>query len=73
MRMKKLLRISSVLVILGLAAEIASIFWFHPLAFVLFVFVAGGLTVIGIVIFLASLVFVARPEQGRSGGERMDV
>ena len=58
--MNRLLRASSLLVIAGLLAEVVSILWFHPLAFVLFVFVAASLTGIGILIFLASLVFVAR-------------
>jgi hypothetical protein len=58
--MNRLLRASSLLVIAGLLAEVVSISWFHPLAFVLFVFVAASLTGIGILIFLASLVFGAR-------------
>jgi hypothetical protein len=57
--MNRLLRASSLLVIAGLLAEVVSILWFHPLAFVLFVFVAASLTSMGILIFLASLVFVA--------------
>ena len=40
--MNRLLRASSLLVIAGLLAEVVSILWFHPLAFVLFVFVAAG-------------------------------
>ena len=58
--MNRILRASSILVIAGLLVEVLSILWFHPLSFVLFVFVAAGLTGIGILIFLASLVFVAR-------------
>lgn len=57
---KRLLQISSVLIIVGLLVEIASLLWFHPLAFVLFVFVAASLISLGILIFLASLVFVTR-------------
>ena len=57
--MNRLLRASSLLVIAGLLAEVVSILCVHPLALVLFVFVAAGLTGMGILIFLASLVFVA--------------
>ena len=65
--MNRLLRASSLLVIAGLLAELVSILWFHPLSFVLFVFIAAGLTAIGILIFLASLVFVAKPPTDNQG------
>jgi hypothetical protein len=58
---ERLLQVSSVLIILGLLVEIASLLWFHPLAFVLFVFISASLTSVGILIYLASLVFVAKP------------
>lgn len=58
---ERLLQISSGLIILGLLAEIASLLWFHPLAFVLFVFVSASLTAVGILIYLVSLVFVVGP------------
>ena len=62
---KWLLRASSALIILGLLVEIASLLWFHPLSFVLFAFVGASLIGLGIVVYLASLVFVASP-----GGEK---
>jgi hypothetical protein len=58
---ERLLQVSGVLIILGLLVEIASLLWFHPLAFVLFVFISASLTSVGILIYLASLVFVAKP------------
>jgi len=61
--MQRLLRISSALIILGLALEIASLLWFHPLAFVLFAFVATGLIGPGVVVYLASLVFAVEPTE----------
>ena len=54
---ERLLRIASVLVILGLSLEIISLLWFHPLSFVLFAFVAASLIGLGILVYLASLVF----------------
>ena len=64
---RRLLRIASVLIILGLGLEIISLVWFHPLSFVLFAFVAASLIGLGILVFLASLVFVAKPQAGTSG------
>ena len=64
MGIQRLLRISSALVILGLLVEIASLLWFHPLAFVLFVFVGASLICLGILVYLVSLVFIAEPSAG---------
>jgi hypothetical protein len=49
------------LIILGLLVEIVSLLWFHPLAFVLFAFVGASLIGVGILAYLASLVFAASP------------
>lgn len=56
-RIARLLRIASGLIVLGLVVEIVSLLWFHPLAFVLFAFVGIALIGLGIVVYLASLVF----------------
>ena len=58
---RRLLRVSSALVILGLLLEIVSLLWFHPLSFVLFAFLAAALIGLGILVYLVSLVFVAPP------------
>jgi hypothetical protein len=58
---RRLLQISSGLVIVGLLLEIVSLLWFHPLSFVLFAFFAVVLIGLGILVFLVSLVFVAPP------------
>jgi hypothetical protein len=58
---RRLLRISSALVIVGLVLEIVSLLWFHPLSFVLFAFVAAALTGLGILVYLMSLVFAGAP------------
>jgi hypothetical protein len=59
--MRRLLQISSGLVILGLLLEIVSLLWFHPLSFVLFAFLAVVLIGLGILVFLVSLVVAAPP------------
>jgi len=61
-----LLRVASGLIVLGLLVEIASLLWFHPLAFVLFAFVGAVLIGLGILVYLASLVFAAPPAGNRS-------
>jgi hypothetical protein len=59
--MGRFLRVSSGLVIVGLLLEIVSLLWFHPLSFVLFAFLAASLIGLGILVYLASLLFVASP------------
>jgi hypothetical protein len=58
---RRLLRVSSGLVTVGLVVEIVSLLWFHPLSFVLFAFVAASLTGLGILVYLVSLVCVITP------------
>jgi hypothetical protein len=62
-----LLRIASVLIILGLLAEMVSLCWIHPLAFVLFAFVGASLIGLGILVYLASLVFAVSPPTENCG------
>jgi len=57
----RFLQVSSTLIILGLLVEIVSLLWFHPLSFVLFIFVGVILMGLGIVVYLFSLVFAALP------------
>jgi hypothetical protein len=61
---QRLLQVSSALVILGLIVEIISLVWIHPLAFVLFAFVGASLIGLGILVYLASLVFGVIPPAG---------
>jgi len=59
--MERFLRIASALIILGLVVELISLAWIHPLSFTLFGFVGVLLIGLGILIYLASLIFVASP------------
>ena len=61
---QRLLQVSSALTILGLLVEIATLLWFHPLSFVLFAFAGASLIGLGILIYLASIVFGAIPTAG---------
>ena|ERR1700685_77285 len=62
--MKRFLQASSGLIILGLLVEILTLLWFHPLSFVLFLFIGVVLIGIGIVVYLLSLVFAVSPPAG---------
>jgi hypothetical protein len=54
--MEKRLRISGILVILGLLVEAFSLLWSHPIAFLVFMFVGGAFMGVGILFYLYSLV-----------------
>jgi hypothetical protein len=64
---QRLLRIATVLIILGLVVEIISLQWVHPLAFVLFAFVGASMLGLGILVYLASLVFAVIPHAENRG------
>jgi hypothetical protein len=64
---RKYLQVSSALIILGLLVEIVSLLWFHPLSFVLFAFVGATLIGLGILVYLASLVFAGSPPSENRG------
>jgi hypothetical protein len=64
---RRFLQVSSSLIILGLLVEIVSLLWFHPLSFLLFVFVGVILMGLGIVVYLISLVFAVSPSAENRG------
>lgn len=55
MQIEKALRISGILLILGIVVEVVSLIWEKPLAFLLFAGVGGSLTLLGILLYLYSL------------------
>jgi hypothetical protein len=61
MEIDRSLRISGVLLILGLAVDVISLLWERPLAFLLFVGVGGFLTLAGILVYLYSLISATSP------------
>lgn len=50
------LKISSVLVSAGLAVEVTTLFWSHPLTFVAFILIGGTLMGMGVLLYLYSIV-----------------
>ena len=64
--MNRRLRVAGSFVLVGLMVELASLLWSHPLAFILFIMPGGLLIVIGILLYLYSLVSrgtVASPDE----------
>ena len=55
MQIEKALRIAGILLILGIVVEVVSLIWEKPLAFLLFAGVGGSLTLLGILLYLYSL------------------
>ena len=53
--MERRLRISGVLLLLGLIVEAASLRWSHPTAFLVFLFGGGVFLAAGILVYLYSL------------------
>jgi hypothetical protein len=53
--MEKRLRISAMLVFAGLLIELVTLFWSHPTAFLVFLLLGGTLIVLGVIVYLLSL------------------
>ncbi len=52
----KQVRVSGILLILGLLIEALTLVWNHPISFWVFLFVGGGFLLIGIVVFLHTFI-----------------
>jgi predicted membrane channel-forming protein YqfA (hemolysin III family) len=55
------LRISGVLIVLGLLVEALSLIHIHPLAFLSFMFIGGALLIAGIIVYLTSIAAASSP------------
>jgi hypothetical protein len=60
--LSRVLRISGVLSILGLLVEAISLRYNHPLSFMGFIIVGGGLLFFGVAFYLYSLVQITPPK-----------
>ena len=58
-KMSRALRVSGLLLIVGLLIELVSLHFNHPLSFLGFMFIGGGLLFLGVVVYLWALVSVA--------------
>jgi hypothetical protein len=61
--MDRRLRISGILIVLGLVVEALSLIRVHPLAFLGFMFVGGGFLIVGSAVYLYSLLSVSSPPE----------
>ncbi|HXN51499.1 MAG TPA: hypothetical protein VN943_06140 [Candidatus Acidoferrum sp.] len=57
------LQISGILLILGLLTELVCLFWARPLSFLALISVGGALLILGIAVYLLSLVAIRQPRQ----------
>ncbi len=65
------LRSAGAFIILGLVVQAVSLLWNHPLSFIAFVIVGGLLQVIGIALYLLTVVNMAgNPADGADGQPR---
>jgi hypothetical protein len=53
--MEKRLRIAASLVSAGLLVELMTLFWSHPTTFLVFLLLGGSLIVLGVLVYLLSL------------------
>ena len=58
-----LVRVASALVIAGLVVELGSLFWSHPLSFIVFAIVGGAALGAGLLLYIYWLV-LGRPDVG---------
>ena len=64
----RMVRISGVLLLVGLCTEAISLFWVHPIAFIVFFVVGGGFLGAGVLLFLYLLVSLNRPPDSHDSG-----
>jgi hypothetical protein len=57
--MNRRLRLSGLLIVIGLAIQLATLLWNHPLSFLTFLLVGSPIVFSGIVVYLYSLVFLS--------------
>jgi len=72
-KLERRLRVSGLLLLAGLGVELVTLFWSHPTAFLLYIFLGGILMVFGIVIFLPALLLtreVGEPDDAGKAAER---
>lgn len=69
-RLSRRLRLAGGLIMVGLAVQAVSLFWNHPLSFIVFVSVGALLLAAGIVIYL--LTIVGLPQQNEEEVYKMN-
>jgi predicted membrane channel-forming protein YqfA (hemolysin III family) len=67
------MRLSGAFIILGLVIQALSLLWNHPLSFIAFVTAGGLLLVIGIVLYLLTLVNMAAVPPEEAAGSQPQI
>ena len=62
--LERRLRVSGILIVLGLLVEALSLIRIHPLSFLSFMFLGGGLLVAGVAAYLIALLSVSPGSRG---------
>jgi hypothetical protein len=55
-KFEKRLQLAAALVVVGLLAQVLTMFWNHPLAFVAFIAVATPIAGLGVLVYLVALI-----------------
>ena len=61
--LERRLQVSGMLLILGLLTEMVCLFWARPLSFLAFISVGGALLLLGILVYLLSVLAIRHPQQ----------
>ena len=64
--LERRLRLSGLLLILGLLTEVICLFWARPISFVVLIAVGGMLLFLGVALFLISIVSIKHSSQSDS-------
>ena len=69
------LRLSGGLIALGLLVQAVSLLWNHPLSFIAFISLGGLLVVIGILVYLITLVSIStvKPDESSGGNAKAQI
>jgi hypothetical protein len=59
--LERRLQVSGILLILGLLTEMVCLFWARPLSFLAFISVGGALLLLGILLYLLSVLAIRHP------------
>ena len=64
------LRLSGLLIAVGLLIEALSLLWNHPLSFIAFVTIGGALMALGMVVYLFTLVNISNAQANDMDGSK---
>jgi polyferredoxin len=72
LRVERRLRIAAILIIVGLLIELFSLYWAHPTAFLVFMFLGGLFLVAGVLTYLFTLLVFLQHEDRAAPSPAVD-